>query len=222
MSITNFKRLYRGSEIYVFASGASLDYIPASYFDNKNCIATNRVGMVYGLKKYITCTHHYEIPEYYRSLGDNSVIIAPDRDINNLDMEPIPDSLDIFRFPATQQHYLGFDVEKHFPEDKDTLVVGTSGVHTSLHLAQYMGAETIIIVGLDQGLLDGETNFNGYDAIPNHPDVDTGKTPHSFSVWEMHTRAVVTKIRSLGCNVFSLNPFMNWNLEGHEYSGYQL
>lgn len=222
MTILHFKNIYRGSEIYVFGSGASLDHIPPSYFDNKVCIATNRVGFEYGLKKYWVAGHHYESGEYYRQLGCTAPIILPDRDINNLEMPPIPDRDGIFRFPASKQHYDKFSVDLHFPKEQDRLVVGSTGFHTSLHLAQYMGASTIIIVGLDQGKLDGKTNFNNYTKRPHLPNRDTGQTENSFVVWEQHTREMVVKIRETGCNVFSLNPFMNWNLEGHIYSGLEL
>jgi hypothetical protein len=223
MSIKQFKNLYAGEEIYVFGSGASLDYFNPSYFDSKICIATNRVGFEYGLKYYWVSGHHYEGGEYYRTLGCTAPMILPDRDINNLSMNPIDDNDGVFRFPASQQHYENFSVDEHFPKEDDRLVVGSTGFHTSLHLAQYMGAATIIIVGLDQGLLDGETNFKKYKDRPHLPDrIEPGITEHSFSVWELHTRDMVNKIRSLGCNVFSLNPFMNWNLEGHHFSGYRI
>jgi hypothetical protein len=222
MSILHLRNIYAGQEVYVFASGSSLNYIPPSYFDNKICIATNRVGFVYGLKNYWTATHHYEVEQYYRKYGCKSIIIAPDKDINNLNMEPVPDSHATLRFPSAKQHYAEFSVSKHFPETDDRLVIGSSSFHTSLHLAQYMGASTIIIVGLDQGTLDGETNVRGYEDFPHMEGNPSGKSHHSFSVWEIHTRDMVNKMRELGCNVFSLNPFMNWNLEGHKFSGYQI
>lgn len=222
MAITHLKNLYQGEEIYVFASGASLNYIPPSYFDSKLCIATNRVGFIYGLKNYWVAGHHYEVEQYYRECGCFMPIVLPDKDINNLNMDPVPDSKGTFRFPASQQHYTGFSVKDHFPKEDDRLVVGSSSFHTALHLAQYMGASTIIIVGLDQGTLDGETNVRGYEDSPHRHGVLHGRTDHSFNVWEQHTRDMVNKMRELGCNVFSLNPFMNWNLEGHAYSGYQI
>lgn len=219
MTITHLRNIYLGKEIYVFASGASLDYIPCSYFDDKICIATNRVGFEYGLRDYWVAGHHYEVAKYYRKIGCKAPMVLPDKDINNLEMESSPDDDDIFRFPASKQYYADFSVADHFPTQHDRLVVGSSGFHTAIHLAQYMGASTVIIAGLDQGQLDGQTNFKNYSQHPHNQNTNKHETDHSFNVWEMHTRQVVEKIRQLGCNVFSLNPFMNWNLEGHKYSG---
>ena len=219
MTIKQFKNIHYGRDIYVFGAGASLEYIPPSYFDDKICIATNRVGFEYGLKDYWVAGHHYEGGGYYRQLGCTAPMVLPDKDINNLEMDPIADKDNVFRFPASKQHYENFSVDLHFPKKNDRLVIGSSSFHTSLHLAQYMGASTIIIFALDQGKLDGKTNFQKYTETPHLPGRDTGVTDHSFVVWEQHTRQMVAKMRSLGCNVFSLNPFMNWNLEGHHYSG---
>lgn len=219
MTIKHFRNIYLGREVYVFASGASLDYIPPSYFDDKICIATNRVGFEYGLKDYITCSNHYEVGQYYRDCGCVGPIILPDRDINNLGNDPINDVDSIYRFPASQQYFENFSVAMHFPYQDDRLVIGSSSFHTSIHFAQYAGAKTIIIVGLDQGKLDGKANFTKYMVRPHRYGADTGESDHSFHIWERHSREMVAKIRDMGCNVFSLNPFMNWNLEGHEYSG---
>jgi hypothetical protein len=92
-------------------------------------------------------------------------------------------------------------------------------VHTSIHFAQWAGASTIILVGLDMGTLDGNVNFGAYLLRPHFKGKGTGETDQSWEAWEPHTRGVVAKIRSLGCDVYSLNPFMNWNLEGHVYRG---
>lgn len=216
--INGFKGLFKGRTVYVFGSGASLEYFNPSFFHNKVCVATNRVGVEYGLQNYYTCSHHYEAGEEYPDLGIIGPIICPDRDTTRMDMEPIPDKGNVFRFRASEQHFHRFNVKHHWP-DSDTLLVGSSGLHTSIHFAYWAGAETIILVGVDMGTLNGKVNFAKYLLRPHFKHRDTGQTEQSWVDWEPHTRAVVAKIRSLGCNVYSLNPFMNWNLEGHVYRG---
>jgi hypothetical protein len=217
--ITGFRGRFTGQEVYVFGSGSSLEHFQPSFFDNKICVATNRVGFEYGLKNYYTCSNHYEAGNEYPGLGVTSPIICPDRDVKNLDGEPIPDSGNVFRYRASQQQSHLFDADIHWPTDDDTLVVGSSSVHTSIHFAQWAGATTIIIVGLDMGTLDGNVNFGAYLLRPHFKGRDTGETDRSWEAWEPHTRKVVARIRAAGCNVYSLNPFMNWNLEGHQYRG---
>lgn len=217
--ITGFKNRYPGQTIYVFGSGKSLDFYSKEFFDDKVCVATNQVGHVYGLKNYVSCGHHYEAGERYRALGMEAPIVTPDRDTTNLGMAPLPDEGNVFRYPASRQHFHRFDVNLHWPQNPDTLVVGSSGLHSAMHLAQYMGAATIVLVGVDLGTMDGHTNFDAYLHRGQVDKVRGAQTEHSWVAWEKHTRDVANKLRELGCQVISLNPFINPNLEGHQYRG---
>lgn len=217
--IEGFRGRFVGKTVYVFGSGSSLEYFRPQFFDDKICVATNRVGVEYGLKNYYTCSHHFEAGEEYPDLGITGPIICPDRDTTQMNKLPLADTKNVFRYVASRQHFENFDTDSHWPESDDTLVVGSSSLHTSLHFAQWAGASTIVLVAADMGTLDGNTNFASYLLRPHFKHRDTGETDQSWADWEPHTRAVVAKIRSLGCELYSLNPFMNWNLEGHMYRG---
>jgi hypothetical protein len=75
----------------------------------------------------------------------------------------------------------------------------------------HLGARDVILVGVDAGLIDGVGNVNGYP----------GPTQtYSFRVWNEHT--IVLKqwlAENYGARVYSLNPFVNLNLEGHTFVG---
>jgi hypothetical protein len=78
-----------------------------------------------------------------------------------------------------------------------------------------LGARNVILVGADCGLLDGEANQAGYKSGNL-----TGDDPLSWlGRWEQHLRAVSDKLRAVyGVRIYSLNPFVNLNLEGHEWT----
>ena len=210
--ITQFKDMWKGQLVFVFGSGKSLDYINPRMFDGQPCVATNRVGKTFGLKEYFTVTHHYEAGEFYPALGIDQPIITPDRDTTKLEMSPLGDKNNVFRYKASRQYFSNFNVQQHWPRDHDTLVVGSTGLHSAMHFAQFAGASTIILVGADTGRLDGETNFGDY--LRSGPE-----TQQSWVAWEQHNRQVADRIRSMGCAVHSLNPFINFGLEGHTFEG---
>jgi hypothetical protein len=214
--IDGFKGRFKGQTVYVFGSGASLDLFDRSFFDDKICVATNRTGIRYGLKNYYICSHNHLAHEYSRLHHVTAPIICPDRDCDRLHSDPLPDESNVFRFRASRQWRAAFNVEKHWPAN-DTLLVGSAGVHTSMHFAQWAGASTIILVGADNGVLDDKTNFDEYMKPPYMKPENARGTDRSWVAWEKHTRDVANKIRSLGCQVYSLSPFINWNLEGHKY-----
>jgi len=210
--ITQFRDMWRGETVFVFGSGKSLDYFNPRFFDGKPCVATNRAGFEYGLSNYYTVTHHFEAGEVYPKLGISGPIITPDRDTTNLESNVHGDRGNVFRYRASRQRFDHFSVEHHWPRDHDTLVVGSTGLHSAMHFAQFAGASTIILVGADTGRLDGETNFANY--LRNAKE-----TEQSWVAWEKHNREVANKLRSLGCAVYSLSPFINFGLESHKFEG---
>ncbi len=89
---------------------------------------------------------------------------------------------------------------------------------SAIHMAAYMGAKNIILCGHDCGMLDGKNNLNGYyENLSN-------RTIEWYSSYlkkiEDQTVQVKKKMKEIyGCNVYSLNPFVSLNLEGHKFKG---
>ena len=101
----------------------------------------------------------------------------------------------------------------------DKIVVSFSTITSAMHLAAYMGAANIIICGHDAGLLDGKMNFHEYFTdIKDTPWQNWGQYRNWLKVIEGQTLAVKNKlIEVYGVNIVSLNPFINFGLEGHKY-----
>ena len=119
------------------------------------------------------------------------------------------------------------------------LVVSSSTITSAIHLAAHMGAAFVVLVGHDCGLLDGQVNYRGYhDAsslaivwglnrsvyrggIRGYERWVTGRLGNGIDI-EADTLALKRLLRSTyGTRVHSLNPFVNWNLEGHVFAGKQ-
>ena len=65
-----------------------------------------------------------------------------------------------------------------------------------MHLACYMGASQINLVGVDLGLIDGQENFAGYR-----------KSNGAMNGWRQQFSVVVQKLRELyGVRFFRLQP----------------
>lgn len=81
-----------------------------------------------------------------------------------------------------------------------------------------MGAKNIILIGVDHGCLDGKQTFKDY-----YKDIKET----AWNDWQQYkgwlknldndTIKIKTKLSSLGVNVYSINPFINFKLEGHKY-----
>ena len=97
------------------------------------------------------------------------------------------------------------------PPPDGQIVYGSSGIHGAIHLAAHLGAKDIILVGADCGLIDGINNVSEYP-IPTEI--------FSFKVWNEHTMILKKWLsENYDTRIYSLNPFINLNLEGHKFEG---
>jgi hypothetical protein len=81
-----------------------------------------------------------------------------------------------------------------------------------MHIAAYMGAANIILIGVDGGTIDGQFYADGY---PVHNDQ---ASRDKAQVWRSATdifRDWLVETYDIG--VYSLNPWLNFALEGHVY-----
>jgi hypothetical protein len=202
-------------DIYVLGSGPTGDYIQPRFFDGKIVIATNLVAERRGLydtdATVITHSHYhsdiypladkYPNHTFYAPRGDQGFAGKPERLLPNIHFYPHPPTKFDFRVEESMQGG-GF-------------IVGSSSIHGSMHIAAYMGATTIILVGADCGMLDGRANMAGYDSgnlVNDDPRMWLDR-------WEQHLRMVKAWLQdNYDVSIHSLNPFLNFNLEGHEWS----
>ena len=121
----------------------------------------------------------------------------------------------MFHYPHKPTNF-NFTVDGAWPDNPTGLVVGSTSVHGSIHLACKFGASHVILVGVDCGMLDGKANQHGYVS----GNLDSPDPMTWLARWELHLRQVTNRLQQeYGVRIHSLNPFLNLNLEGHEWQG---
>lgn len=216
-NLTELKDIHAGKDIYILGAGASLDHIDKSFFDGKICIGINRVGKFYECDYIMTKDSRGFDSILKGTLGTPKILLSkyetgdPGRGLNSME----GDVYIYDHFSKPRQMPMVDEISKKV----DKLVVSFSTITTGIHAAAYMGAKNIIICGHDCGALDGKTALKGYheDLRPHHGSAE------AYATWlgmiEDHTVSVKKKLQSeYGCNIMSLNPFINFNLEGHKYA----
>jgi hypothetical protein len=221
MDLEVLKDRHLGEDIYVLGSGASMDFIDQKFYDHKTMVATNLVGHLLGIISPWVYTHsHYHVNALeVATAHPESIVVAPlgDRGFSGMPETRLPNVIYYEHVPTVPQ----FDVDAAWHDTG--LIVGSSGIHGSMHLAAYMGAANIILVGADCGLIDGRSNHGKY--VDEYGRTSSGDLLTSDALmwlgrWDRHLREVKRKIQEVyGCGVYSLNPFVNFNLEGHSFTG---
>ena len=85
-----------------------------------------------------------------------------------------------------------------------------------------MGAKNIILVGHDCGSIDSECNFNGYHTKQMY-EISFKNEKKDYIQWLKEIENDTIKLKQIlksvfDCNIYSLNPFINFGLEGHVYT----
>ena len=215
--LDTLKDKHPGSTIWVFGSGASVGYLSPRFFDDKICIATNLIADYFDLRSYYLFTHyHYNVLENLKKPG---MLAAVTHDVcssrwhpNKANLPPEgcvkDDAQVIFNYLSDRVPKGGaFDPYKH--AKKDEIVFGSSSIHGSMQLAAWMGASNIVLVGADCGSIDGEHRIDEYP--PGHAPWD---------IYNQHLMRMKSWLKeTYSVEVYSLNPFVNFNLEGHTFQG---
>ena len=209
-NITELKEIHKGHDIYVVASGASAGHIEPSFFDNKIAIGVNQVWKRFNNLDYIVRKESQRMAASKtasKSMGFK--LIVSRHNCGTLAYAENAGGDYVFDHLDNGLAKINLSVV-----GTDKIVVSHSTITSAIHIAAYMGAANIIVIGHDCGTLDGQINFTGYgEAIAGKAFYEkfiTGIEPQTLALRE--------KLKEVyGCNVYSLNPFINFGLEGHVY-----
>jgi hypothetical protein len=227
-SMSYYKNLHKNEDIYVIASGKSLDFIDPSFFEGKITIGINqvfkRIKCKYLVRKEVALltniVENNKDSVFFISRGDcggsnnkNEMIVKKNNYKNVV----------IFPHKRNMSHLRVNQVFNNINLDANELLVSYSTITTGIHLAAFMGAKNIILVGHDCGKINGELNFTGYhtDATYRIAWRDGAKgyerwiTSGAIEQDTIQLKQILKRI--YGCNVLSLNPFINFGLEGNNY-----
>lgn len=207
------KNIHKGEDIWIIASGPSMNFVSPDFFANKISIGVNRVNIKFHCD-YLVAKDPSGLNELEGNQKEAKLILSkwaygnPGSKLNS----------------SSKEHWI-FDHPAKPAEKPDTSVIGTdfivvshSTITSAIHLAAYMGAKNIIICGHDCGAINGMVSIEDYYAKVRPYQ----KTEAGYFEWlgkiENHTIAVRETLKLIfGVHVHSLNPFINFNLEGNSF-----
>jgi hypothetical protein len=216
-SVVEFKDTHLQQDIWVIAAGSSMNYINPEFFANKVTIGVNRICMKFDCD-YLVAKDGRGFSAISNSISDKTKIILSKHESGNLhqNINTYTGEYWLFDHPAKPQEKPDLSC---INKESTEIVVSYSTITSAIHLAAYMGAANIMICGHDCGTIDNIATIDGYyDTLKPHQG-----TEEAYIRWlseiENHTTAVCHTItKNFNCNIHSLNPFINFNLEGHKYT----
>ena len=207
-SITELRGKHAGEDIWVLAAGPSAEYVEPEFFNGKVLVGVNRVWVKFD-PDYVVIKEGQVVTQ--AALAGWPIIASKYHcGANNYALNEAPGEVYIFEHEHNHLEKVDLDVI-----GTDKIVVSYSTITSALHVAAYMGAANIILVGHDCGFLDGQRNFEDY---PEPIATTPGFYEQFLEKIEPQTLAVKQRLWEVyGCRTYSLNPFINFGLEGHTY-----
>lgn len=222
--VSELHNKHKGEDIYIINSGASLDHIDTSFFQNKITVGVNQVY------RKLDCTYlvRKEKSLIKESLMTGSKVICSRWDsgdikkgkklLNTVGLE----DLDFYVFDHLENGHTNIDFS--VLDRPGYMIVSYSTITSAMHVAAHLGAKNIIIVAHDCGTLNDKHTFDGYyKDISETPWKNWKEYIDWLKVIEDQTIQVKKRLSNkYGCNILSLNPFVNYNLEGNVFKGKNL
>jgi len=216
-SITELKAKHFGQDIWVVVAGASMEYVDPEFFKNKITIGVNQVY------RQFPCTYlvRKDAPLSEEAALTGIPLIIAEHDGGGYANPKNEVSVDAWFFGHPD-----LDEGRVLPVDdttalevigSDGLIVSHSTITTGLHAAAYLGAANIILCGHDGGTLDGKINYPGYHALE-----PTAAEDAYYRGWVRMIMYQTTMVRArlqkvYGCRIYTLNPFIGFLLDGHNF-----
>jgi hypothetical protein len=197
MILQDLKDRHKGKSVWVCGSGPSMGWVTPKFFEGKTVVAINEVGFVFGLEDFYTATNyssHHPVIANNVAANPNRIFVTPDMNLEASDMTAT--HVGSGNHITFRPHAPFWRPATDWPTDPDVLITGGTSAHIAMHLACYMGASQVNLVGVDLGLVDGQENFAGYR-----------KSNGSMDGWRQQFDVVVKKLRELyGVRFLRLQP----------------
>ena len=206
--------------MYVIGSGATLNFIDPKFFSKKITVCVNDVGEVYlPTTKYVVTKYHPEAISYAKKMPDVNVVVSRGS-LGGPYYSALPALKNLYTFDHNINKGPSTSTVIDWPTEDNNLYVSWSSITSAMHFAAYLGAKNIIMVAHDCGELDDKSWVSGYPVESWDKDkIEEAKERNKQ--FEIQSIAVKNKLKQLyGCNIYSLNPFINYNLEGVKYRSY--
>lgn len=215
-TIDELKEVHGGQDIWILAAGASMNYVKPSFFDNKITIGVNRVCKAFRCD-YVIAKDGRGFKEILSSIDYNTKLVLSKHESGNLhqNLNSVDFEHFIFEHPAKPREEPQLDCIK---KESSQIVVSYSTITSAIHFAAFLGAKNIMICGHDCGTLDGDSTITEYYKNIKPQQGTENAYVSWLSLIENHTVTVCNRLqKEYDCNIHSLNPFINLNLEGHKY-----
>ncbi len=204
-----FENIHKGEDIYIIAAGKTTDYYAESFFNNRVTIGVNNVWLKF---KNIDYNIYRDTPPIQCSL-DVPNIVSEYRGSNKSwgkNSEHLDESRNVTYFSHNQNEGERINMSGVHPHG-DKLAVSFSTITSAIHLAAFMGARAVFLVGHDCAILNDRSTMDGYPMSKEF-------APYNRFMSEIFNQTILMRDylkKEYSAEVITLSPFVGLKHEGH-------
>ncbi len=212
LSIKELKNLHQNEDIFVLGSAASMDFVGKDFLKDRISIGCNFLFKDFPVKYTVAKELH---AQDVKNASLVSKVILSKHPCGNLSYEPDkipkPTDVDYYTFEHRQNQC---GIVDWSVLGTDEIIVSWSTITSAIHIAAYMGAKSIFLMGVDGGVLNGKVNYSTYFADESKVDW--------YKEWIPKILPTTLELRDrlydvYKCRVMLVSPFLNFKLEGHRF-----
>lgn len=210
-----------------------MNHIDPSFFEERIAIGVNQVYRRFTGLRYLVRKEAHGLELAIRNASKSTIHFISQGDSGgpgNANLKTVQRDFPNAHNVVVFKHRVGWASKNYnLSYPADGLIVSASTITSAMHLAAFMGASTILLAGHDCGSLDDKMHFSGYHTAFSRQGSSVTNTPEKYKAWMLNSAEhgiEATSIqlkqklwREYGARVHSLNPFINFGLEGHSYYG---
>lgn len=222
MELKDLYNIHKGEDVYVLGSGPSLGYINSDFWENRIIVCINATIELPIIRRHKPKDLYLVAKEPSKKMQD-----AAKR--KKAKVVTCPTHSGVAKAPKNKIYHpeitIMFQPRASCIQNKNQtnkLERSSSTIITGMHLAVFMGCKTIFLIGHDCGSINGKRHVDGYN---KEGAVNPEGRYHAWMISKkveqktLDFKRIVKK--HYGVNVYSINPFINFGLEGNKYNHWE-
>lgn len=199
---------HSGETLWVIGAGPTLNFVDPSFFADKITVGVSHGPITHGIEPNFVFSNHWSQMVGLVEKMPNTMFVLNDKEWPSRQEFPPATYSNVALNKVSEPPDFGAQFNPWLSEKApfSHIIFGTTSLHGAMHLAAFLGANSIVLVGADNSRLDGKWALDGHEAAWGYPTID----------YEAHLRMVKKwLVQWFSVNIYSLNPFVNLHIEGH-------
>jgi hypothetical protein len=212
MDLNDLRGAHAGEDVWLVGSDASVGHFGDGFWAERTVIGVNRVPLHLPARYCVTkYDGGLEWLLHLASSMPDTVVVTSRHQYGSLNQPAVPAGVpnNVVVFEHRENQVAQFNADVHIPDD--TLLVSYSTAGSGMHLAAWMGARTVFMVGVSGGSFGGASHVSGY-----YPE---GTSGGPLSEMSRQTQSIADRLTVMyGTQFVTVLPWANMRLGGTTFT----